>query len=82
MNRNAKGLGFYLVIGVIILLLLMTFRGGLEASQTWNQKEYEEAWTNGEVAQGGHYAQSGGAYGNAAGGSHRRSGEIRKLRRM
>ncbi len=49
MNRNAKGLGFYLVIGVIILLLLMTFRGGLEASQTWNQKEYEEALTNGEV---------------------------------
>ena len=50
MNRNAKGLGFYLVIGVIILLLLMTFRGGLEASQTWNQKEYEEALENGEVA--------------------------------
>ncbi|HIR28320.1 MAG TPA: ATP-dependent zinc metalloprotease FtsH [Candidatus Choladousia intestinigallinarum] len=49
MNRNAKGLGFYLVIGVIILLLLMTFRGGLEASQTWNQKEYEEALENGEV---------------------------------
>ncbi|HIR13338.1 MAG TPA: ATP-dependent zinc metalloprotease FtsH [Candidatus Choladousia intestinavium] len=49
MNRNAKGLGFYLVIGVIILLLLMTFRGGLEASQTWNQKEYEDALTNGEV---------------------------------
>ena len=50
MNRNAKGLAFYLVIGVIILLLLMTFRGGLEASQTWNQKEYEEALENGEVA--------------------------------
>ncbi len=49
MNRNAKGLGFYLVIGVIILLLLMTFRGGLEASQTWSQKEYEDALTNGEV---------------------------------
>ena len=34
---------------MIILLLLMTFRGGLEASQTWSQKEYEEALTNGEV---------------------------------
>ena len=34
---------------MIILLLLMTFRGGLEASQTWSQKEYEDALTNGEV---------------------------------
>lgn len=32
MNRNAKGLGFYLIVVLLILLLLTYFRGGLEAS--------------------------------------------------
>ena len=49
MNRSAKGLGFYLVAVLIIMLLLMTFRGGLEATQTWNGRQLEEALTAGEV---------------------------------
>lgn len=49
LNRNAKGLGFYLVAVLLILLLLMTFKGGFEASQSWNYREFEEAVAQDEV---------------------------------
>ena len=49
MNRNAKGLGFYLIVVLLILLLLIYFRGGLEASQSWNYDQLEEAITQEEV---------------------------------
>ena len=49
MNRNAKGLGFYLIVVLRILLLLTYFRGGLEASQSWNYDQLEEAITQEEV---------------------------------
>ena len=49
MNRNAKGLGFYLIVVLLILLLLTYFRGGLEASQSWNYDQLEEAITQEEV---------------------------------
>ena len=49
MNRNAKGLGFYLIVVLLILLLLTYFRGGLEASQSWNYEQLEEAITLEEV---------------------------------
>ena len=48
MNRNAKGLGFYLIVVLLILLLLTYFRGGLEASQSWNYDQLEEAITQEE----------------------------------
>ena len=43
LNRNARGLGFYLVSVMIIVLLLTVFRGGMEANQAWNMSELEEA---------------------------------------
>ena len=49
MNRNAKGLGFYLIVVLLILLILTYFRGGLEASQSWNYDQLEEAITQEEV---------------------------------
>jgi len=49
LNRNAKGLGFYLIVVLLILLLLTYFRGGLEASQSWNYDQLEEAITQEEV---------------------------------
>ena len=49
MNRNAKGLGFYLIVVLLILLFLTYFRGGLEASQSWNYDQLEEAITQEEV---------------------------------
>ena len=49
MNRNTKGLGGYLILSLLILLLLMTFRGGLEATQTWSGHEFEEALKQDEV---------------------------------
>ena len=58
MNRNAKGLGFYLIVVLLILLLLTYFRGGLEASQSWNYDQLEEAITQEVVV---NYAKPGGA---------------------
>ncbi len=49
MNRNAKGLGFYLIVVLLILLLLTYFRGGLEASQSWNYDQLNEAIAQEEV---------------------------------
>ena len=49
MNRNAKGLGFYLIVVLLILLLLTYFRGGMEASQSWNYDQLKEAITQEEV---------------------------------
>ena len=49
MNRNAKGLGFYLIVVLLILLLLTYFWGGLEASQSWNYDQLKEAITQEEV---------------------------------
>ena len=51
MNRNAKGMVFYLVGILIIVLLVLTFRDKLEESQTWNGRELEESLERGEVAQ-------------------------------
>lgn len=50
MTKNAKGIGLYLAGVLIILILLMTFRGGMEAAQTWNSSELTEALENDEVA--------------------------------
>ncbi len=50
MTKNAKGIGLYLAGVLIILILLMTFRGGMEAAQTWNSSELNEALENDEVA--------------------------------
>ena len=49
MNRNARGMVFYLVGILMIILLVATFRDKLEASQTWNSRQYEEALEAGEV---------------------------------
>ena len=38
-----------MVVVLLILLLFQTFRGGMEASQTWNYREFEEAVDGGEV---------------------------------
>ncbi len=50
MKKNAKGIGLYLAGILIILILLITFRGGMEAAQTWNIGELTEALENEEVA--------------------------------
>lgn len=50
MNRNARGLGFYAVVILGIILLVMTFRGGLQASQSWDYRQLEEALSEGSVA--------------------------------
>ena len=49
LNRNAKGLIFYLVGILMIILLVATFRDRLEASQTWNYRQFEEALEEEEV---------------------------------
>lgn len=49
LNKNARGLGFYLVAVLIILLLVSIFRGGMEATQSWNYREYQEALSEGKV---------------------------------
>ena len=38
-----------MVVVLLILLLFQTFRGGMEASQTWNYREFEEAVDSGDV---------------------------------
>ncbi len=50
MNRNAKGVIFYLVGILVIVLLVFTFQDRLEESQTWNDRELQEALERGEVA--------------------------------
>ncbi len=50
MTKNAKGIGLYLAGVLIILILLISFRGGMEAAQTWNTSELTEALENDEVA--------------------------------
>ncbi len=49
MNRNTKGLGGYFLAVLLILLLLWTFRGGLEASHTWSGQELQSALEQEEV---------------------------------
>ncbi len=49
MNRQARGLWFYAVIVFMILMLLTTFRGGLEASQAWTVQEFESALDGGQI---------------------------------
>ena len=49
MNKHAKGLWFYCAIVLMMLVLLMTFRKGLEASQTWTEQEFEEALEKNEI---------------------------------
>lgn len=49
LSKNVRGLGFYLVVVLLILLLLNTFRGGLEASQSWNYQQFEDAMESGEI---------------------------------
>ena len=44
-----QGTGIYLIVVLLILLLLTYFRGGLEASQSWNDHQLEEAITQEEV---------------------------------
>jgi len=48
-TKNAKGLGLYLAGVLIILILLVAFRGGMEETQTWNYSELEEALEQEEV---------------------------------
>ena len=38
-----------MVVVLLILLLFQTFRGGMEAIQTWNYREFEEAVDSGDV---------------------------------
>ena len=38
-----------MVVVLLILLLFQTVRGGMEASQTWNYREFEEAVDSGDV---------------------------------
>lgn len=49
MNRNVKGVAFYLAAVLMIILLVLTFRDRMEASQAWNYQQLEEALTKGEV---------------------------------
>ncbi|MCD7817942.1 MAG: ATP-dependent zinc metalloprotease FtsH [Lachnospiraceae bacterium] len=49
MNKNSRGLGLYLAGILIILVLLMTFRGGLDVAQTWNYSELQEALEEDEI---------------------------------
>ncbi len=49
MNRNARGLVFYLVGILMIFLLVATFRDRMEASQTWNYSQFEEALGQGDI---------------------------------
>lgn len=49
LNRNVRGLSFYMAVVLIIILLFMVFRGGLEATQTWNNGEYEQALAEGSI---------------------------------
>ena len=51
MNRNAKGMVFYLVGILVIVLLVLTFRDRLEESQTWNSREFEAALQQGDVVE-------------------------------
>ncbi len=50
MNRNAKGLVFYLAGILVIFLLVATFRDRLQASQTWTYRQLEESLADGDVS--------------------------------
>ena len=49
MNKNSKGLGFYIIAVFLILMLLTVFRGGMEVNQTWNYRELQTAMSDGDV---------------------------------
>ena len=49
MNRNFRGIVFYLAAILVIFLLVTTFRDRLEASQAWNNSQLEEALEKGKV---------------------------------
>ncbi len=51
MNKNAKGMVFYLIGILVIILLVLTFRDRLEESQTWNSRELEESLQRNEVVE-------------------------------
>ncbi len=48
--RNFRGLWIYIVGVLIILILLIAFRGSFSSTQTWNESELQEALEAGEVA--------------------------------
>ena len=50
-NRQARGgLGLYVIVVALILILFLAFRGGLEASQSWTDAEYSQALADGQIA--------------------------------
>jgi cell division protease FtsH len=49
LNRNFRGIVFYLAAILVIFLLVTTFRDRLEASQAWNNSQLEEALEKGKV---------------------------------
>ena len=50
MNRPTRGLGIYFILIAVILIMFFTFRGGLEATQTWSAPEYDQALADGIIA--------------------------------
>jgi cell division protease FtsH len=49
-KNNARGLVLYLFGILVIVMLVVTFRDRLEASQTWNARQLEESLEAGEVS--------------------------------
>lgn len=50
MNRNTRGIGFYLLIVAVFVMVMYAFRGGMMQQQSWSYSAFEQAVENDEVA--------------------------------
>ena len=50
MNKNARGIGFYLLLGVMFLLLVFSLRESFDSRSTCTYQEFEEMLEEGQVA--------------------------------
>ena len=50
MNKNAKGIGFYLLLGIMFLLLAFSLKESFDSRSTCTYREFEEMLEEGQVA--------------------------------
>ena len=49
MNKNVRNYGLYAMVGLLIVLMVMSFRGGVGTQRSYTTAQYEQALEKGEV---------------------------------
>ncbi len=51
MNKNVRNYGLYAMVGLLIVLMVMSFRGGVGTQRSYTTAQYEQALEKGEVVE-------------------------------